>query len=302
MAAGDSDKRGFSGLEDLISDVSKEIIMPIEKPAANSVQSNTQGISNTTQQPGLQTSSIPETTDGGKNNIPGSLWILAIFAAFVIFVNVNSNDKSQDFAAYTPSNVEASTPTSNADVPMQDAAESPEVINNNSNSEEKPPIGTDLVFSNNQIRYCLSEEIRLEAIKGAVNSYSQYEVDNLNVAIQDYNSRCGHFRYRQGALENVRREVNLEHSSLLIEGLNRLKTWSDAVAPSASQTSELNPTTAQPQADTQPEKLPESAEDSNLNEVSSDGQSSIVSACSAERSLGADAYFKCLNEQTNMVN
>ncbi|EEF24080.1 conserved hypothetical protein, partial [Ricinus communis] len=92
-------------------------------------------------------------------------------------------------------------------------------------TEEKPPVGYDLVFSYNQIRYCLSEDIRLGAIKNALDHYSENEVDRFNAEIADYNNRCSHFRYHSGALESVRAEVNPLHDALVAEGLERLYFW-----------------------------------------------------------------------------
>lgn len=108
--------------------------------------------------------------------------------------------------------------------------------------ESKPPVGQDLVFSTAQIRYCLAEDIRMEGAKSALNNYSDSDVDRFNAMVADYNSRCGSFRYRSGALESARREIEQYRSQLQSEGRSRfarsstglLSTPSVAVVPPVS--------------------------------------------------------------------
>ena len=87
--------------------------------------------------------------------------------------------------------------------------------------EDKPPVGTNYVLSISQIRYCLSDQIRLEAAKGVLNSYVKSDVDRFNAMIADYNSRCGEFRYSRGSLESARFEVEQNRKVLETEGRSR---------------------------------------------------------------------------------
>ena len=81
-------------------------------------------------------------------------------------------------------------------------------------SESKPSVGRNNVLSTAQIRYCLAEKIRLDAADTVLNNYSDSDVDRFNRYVNDYNSRCGEFRYRQGALESARRDVEPYRSKL----------------------------------------------------------------------------------------
>jgi hypothetical protein len=77
------------------------------------------------------------------------------------------------------------------------------------------------VLSSAQIRYCLSEKIRLEGAHSVLNTYSQTNqtgVDRFNAMVDDYNSRCGSFRYRTGTLETVRAEVQAKKLQLQSDG------------------------------------------------------------------------------------
>ena len=88
-------------------------------------------------------------------------------------------------------------------------------------AEDKPPIGSSLVLSTAQIRYCLAEDIRVEAAKAVVNSNSDGDVERFNAMVADYNSRCGSFRYRSGTLESARRDIEPYRSQFQSEGRSR---------------------------------------------------------------------------------
>lgn len=88
-------------------------------------------------------------------------------------------------------------------------------------TEEKPPVGTGLVFTDAQVRYCLAESIRIEGARSIASGWSQPEVDSFNKIVADYNSRCSNFSYHSGALESARREVELSRKELQSEGRSR---------------------------------------------------------------------------------
>jgi peptidoglycan hydrolase-like protein with peptidoglycan-binding domain len=71
------------------------------------------------------------------------------------------------------------------------------------------------------MRYCLAEDIRMESAKSALNNYIDSDVDRFNAMVADYNSRCGSFRYRSGALESARRDIEPYRSQLQSEGRSR---------------------------------------------------------------------------------
>jgi TonB family protein len=85
--------------------------------------------------------------------------------------------------------------------------------------EEIPPGGADnLMFSDAAIRYCLAQIIRIDAIRSLVDRYERGQVDYFNGLVADYNNRCAHYRYMEGARESARAIVEP----------NRTKIESDA--------------------------------------------------------------------------
>jgi hypothetical protein len=89
------------------------------------------------------------------------------------------------------------------------------------NAERVPPIGKGFVLDMAQMRYCLSEDIRLTAWQERVNRNSKTAVDSFNSAVNDYNARCGNFSYRTGSLESVRAEVEKHRDMLARQGFDR---------------------------------------------------------------------------------
>jgi hypothetical protein len=88
-------------------------------------------------------------------------------------------------------------------------------------AEVRPPIGTNLLFNAGQIRYCLSENIRIDAWRASVDEASKSSVDAFNAAIVDYNQRCSSFRYEEGAFSAVQSQVEANRATLGQEGAAR---------------------------------------------------------------------------------
>jgi hypothetical protein len=98
--------------------------------------------------------------------------------------------------------------------------------------EERPPIGQEVLLNTNQIRYCLFEKVRLGALDDVVDKYSRLEVDGYNEMVRDFNSRCGSFRYRKGAIEPVRAEVEVYRRRLEAEAHLRISRWRSSLPES----------------------------------------------------------------------
>jgi peptidoglycan hydrolase-like protein with peptidoglycan-binding domain len=90
-------------------------------------------------------------------------------------------------------------------------------------NESRPPVGQDRVLSRDQLRYCLAESARIDAMEKIVNEYNQADIDTFNRYVNDYNSRCANFRYRESVLESVQREIDAARPRLGQEGRARLR-------------------------------------------------------------------------------
>lgn len=237
MASNDNDKKGFGGFSDLVSDISKDVVAQKNKEQNQAPKNDSEtktGQNVPKEQPRQSTTQMHQSSPSGKGGAPG--WVWAIISILVIIGLANISEKKSE-VPYTD-NIQSNDPyvpdnvTSESAVADQPTQSSLATDVDSSSDEDMPPIGTGISFTANQIRYCVSEDIRLGAIKEALDSYSQYEIDRFNNSVNDYNNRCGQFRYRPGVLERVRNEVSAKRSAIVIEGLNRLDSWRAKIVPS----------------------------------------------------------------------
>lgn len=227
--------KGFAGLSSLVSDVDTPPPAPKTESAGATTSTGRSASAAAQPQPQQptqrQTYQEPPQPSSGSS---GGKWILGIAAVVGLLWLIGQSNKptSSSAPAYSPP---AQSAAPSYSPPAQPQA--PSVP-----QESKPPVGQDLVFSTAQIRYCLAEDIRMEGAKAALNNYSDSDVDRFNAMVADYNSRCGSFRYRSGALESARRDVEPYRSQLQAEGRSRF-----ARSPSTGSLSA--PAPARPAAD-----------------------------------------------------
>jgi hypothetical protein len=206
IAKGVSKARGFAGLRELAAPVSSEV--PLSTPKAPDVRADP---SERQRAPAPERSSLPQEQGPyqgprGRKSIleyRGKLIVGGLAVAVVIWVVADQGSNSSN------------TPVTSAATYTQASP--------GSLVEARPPVGTDLVLSSAQIRYCLSEKIRLEGAQNVVDTHSQPNVDRFNSMVNDYNSRCGSFRYQAGTLKAVRGQVEANQSQLQSEGAARFR-------------------------------------------------------------------------------
>ena len=296
--AGDNDKKGFGGFDDLLSDVTNEVNTPVIKPldpVATPTHSST--TLHQTQEPSPVP--IPQSSpEKGNGAVVG--WF--IFGIFVVIILVARSGVVQDASTSTPNYQQTYTPPNEQTTATQSsniapATESdPEHVNI---IEELPPAGNGLVLNNNQIRYCFAENIRLNTIKNALDRYSQFEVDKYNAEVGDLNSRCTSFRYMGGAVENVQTGEKSRHAAHVVEAMQRLDSWRGPTPAreTVSNEAQFGQNILSPESQIQTSQEAKQRKTS-LRDLSQEERSSIESACSSDKFLnGPAAYNTCLNNQ-----
>lgn len=269
--------KGFAGLSSLVSDVdTTPPPAPKIEPAAAAP-----GAGRPAPQPAQplpsQRQTYQEPAQPPSSGSSGGKWVLGIAAVIGVLWLIGQSNKSttSPAPAYSPP---AQTATPSYSPPTEPQAQSRP-------QESMPPAGQDLVFSTAQIRYCLAEDIRMEGAKSALNNYIDSDVDRFNAMVADYNSRCGSFRYRSGALESARRDVEPYRSQLQAEGGKRF-----ARSPSTGSLSEPAPSPAAPDATVQAvqQKLNELGYSAGTPDgLSGRGTRSAVIAFQQDRGLAA---------------
>ena len=206
--------KGFAGLSSLVSEVDTTPPPAAkEEPAASAPSTERPAPQAAQPQPSQPHQTYQEPAQPSSSGTSGGKWVLGIAAVIGVLWLIGQSDKSptSPAPAYSPP---AQTATPSYSPPAEPQAPSRP-------QESMPPVGQDLVFSAAQIRYCLAENIRMEGAKSAFNNYIDSDVDRFNAMVADYNSRCGSFRYRNGALESARRDVEPYRSQLQAEGRSR---------------------------------------------------------------------------------
>ena len=239
MAGGENDKKeegkGFAGLSSLVSDVDttpppaakKE---PAAAPNAPRPAPQPAQLQPQPQPSQRQTYQEPPQPSSGSS---GGKWVLGIAAVIGVFWLIGQADKPTTSSAPSYSPPTQSTAPSYTPPPQPQAPSRP--------VETKPPVGQDLVLSREQIRYCLAEDIRLNATKSAVNNYIDADVDRFNAMVADYNSRCSSFRYHtnnrgRNDLNSAQRDIEPYRSQLQSEGRSRFARSSTSTGALPPQT------------------------------------------------------------------
>lgn len=93
----------------------------------------------------------------------------------------------------------------------------------NSTIEMMPPIGQGVLLNRSQVRYCIFQGERLDAMRSI--AVTDYQVDRFNILIEDYNSRCSEFRYTSGVLSSVRREASERSAELIADARRIVASW-----------------------------------------------------------------------------
>ncbi len=233
----DKDKKGFSGLSDLASEVSgvDEPIKPEPKaeakPSTPKPPPQPQREKDTPEPERKSKRSPPpvETVTSGTNTGgSGGKWILGIIGvAFVIWL-INNEGQNNRTSSYNP----PSTPQSYG-YPQSSpapAVRAPSSAQNAGLQYTKPSVGTNNVLSVAQIRWCIREGIRIEAMRSVIDSNA--EVGKFNRIVDDYNSRCGSYRYRQGSQSRAERDVESYRSQIVAEAIREARKLSGSYQPS----------------------------------------------------------------------
>lgn len=217
--------KGFAGLSDLVSDVANEVeavLTPEVRPPPKNTPPPTPVPPPPTQQqpqaptpvqaPPAQEAPSPQPSSNTQpQNSGGFGWLWAVFIGFIVIIFLSSNSGTSNNNAPV-----ASSPTPSV------VATTPPVV---AWQEEKPPEGKGRTFSSNEIRYCKSESIRVDAMQAALNEKSSEEIRRFNRVVSDYNGRCADYKYRNGTLEPVIAEIERNRSRLADQGRSRVFEW-----------------------------------------------------------------------------
>lgn len=87
----------------------------------------------------------------------------------------------------------------------------------------RPSEGRDNVLSIPEIRYCIANGIKIDAIRTRLdssNSTKNSQIDRLNVIVKEHNARCGSYQYRIGDDTTAASQVEQESQNIKQAALN----------------------------------------------------------------------------------
>ena len=235
----DKDKKGFSGLSDLASKVGgiDEPIKPLPKAEAKPStpkQTPQPQREAAPSEPVRKTTSSPppiETVSSGKSGGgSGGKWILGIIGVVFVIWLINNLGQTNKKPSYTP-------PSSSQSYSYPQSTPAPAVQTPSSNQitglqYTKPSVGTNNVLSVPEICWCIREGIRIEAMRDVIDTNEG--IDEFNRIVNDYNSRCGSYRYRQGSQSRAERDVEPYRSQIVEEAIREARQLGSRSYPSVS--------------------------------------------------------------------
>lgn len=196
----DKPKKGFAGLKSMVSVV--DVPEPQIKESAPTADDTTTARRGSP----LEFHLPPTSSEPPFWKKPWFKWTAGIIILLIVIATFS--DKKEVSPGYSPSGNSGTTSTYT------------------SSYEEMPPIGTGLTLTSDQIRYCLSEKIRIEGWETNVNTYSDVSVNTFNNAVENFNMRCSSYRYKNYAMESVSSQVEARRAELYAEGLRKAALYS----------------------------------------------------------------------------
>ncbi len=142
-------------------------------------------------------------------------WLIygGIAAVIGFFVISDELDRPTSRTSYQPTTTyQPSTPRQTTTSPSSTTS-----------AETRPPVGQGLALNRAQVRYCVFQGERLEAMRSLTTT--NYQISQFNALIDDYNSRCSNYRYTSGVLSSVRREAQGKTAEFTADARRIVASW-----------------------------------------------------------------------------
>ena len=245
---------GFSGLKSLLPDVEVEVARAQQERARHGLAAKAEKSASAPASSSARRTEQPRTVDLPEisNNASRIFWVAAVVASIAgigIWLGSTSTPTNPPQALVTPAPEPTPPPISPPVVPKppspkpkkesgvgdltppktprstprEEVKPAPPPAPPALPAEQKPPVGRDLGLNRNQVRYCVFEKARLNAMSEELNRYSDRQVDLFNDHIDDYNIRCGSFRYYRRDMEVASSEADSYRDILRRQAIYRLR-------------------------------------------------------------------------------
>ncbi len=147
-----------------------------------------------------------------SNGSEPGFWILMILV--LVGLGAIANDLLTDNRK--PAEKVTSSVQSEGDRPfgVVDTAPSTGALNRNTGPKyQKPSVGNERLLSAAEIRWCVRESIRLDAMRDVVNTNEA--IETFNQVVSDFNIRCGRYRYQSADRELAEHDVGIVRGEIV---------------------------------------------------------------------------------------
>jgi hypothetical protein len=245
------DKKGFSGLSDLVSkvDLSDEPQKRTNKIASSPPQppqatpSQQKDAPPKSQAPSANSTSPIEAVPSGSGSAGKSV-LVGIGACFVLWLAVNGGQSNRTYSPPPAQKTQSYSAPQSSPAPAV-APTPPRVPQSSGLQYTKPSVGTNNLLSRPEIQWCIRESIRIDAMRNLIDTNAG--IDAFNRIVNDYNSRCGSYRYREGTLSQAERSVAPYLSQIVAEAAREAKQLGNSYQPSSPSVSSIPSTSSAPE-------------------------------------------------------
>jgi TonB family protein len=114
--------------------------------------------------------------------------------------------------------------------------------------EEPPPAGRGQLLTEAQLRYCLAESVRIDAVRSVLDKREPGGVEAFNQRVADFNGRCGGYRYVPDAMFYAQRDVDEHRARLAAEAQQAYRAGVEARKARRAEAAVRPTTKPQPEA------------------------------------------------------
>ncbi|WP_336146861.1 peptidoglycan-binding domain-containing protein, partial [Alteromonas macleodii] len=208
-------KKGFSGLSGLASDVGDTIKAEQSKLKSGAGEEKVNKASGSghasNQTRTVEPTKKVEVSTSDERSGHKKYFIIVAVIALLLWIVTQSNNRNTTSPKPLPKSSSQPVPDSRpTSVPTQ-------------LSYTKPSVGTNNILNVSEIRWCIREGIRIDAMRNVFSSNSG--IDKFNSLVNDYNSRCGSYRYRSGSQTRAERDVAPHKLEIQEEAKREARTY-----------------------------------------------------------------------------
>lgn len=243
-------KKGFSGLSDLVSEVDlsdepqKQTNKIETSPPSQATPPQQKDAPPKSQTPRAGTRSAEAAPSGNGGSGSAGKWVLiGVGVCFVLWLAASGDQSNKQYSPPPAQKTQSYSAPQSSPTPAV-APTPPRVPQNSGLQYTKPSVGTNNLLSVPEMQWCIRENIRIDAMRNFIDTNAG--IDAFNRIVNDYNSRCGSYRYREGTKSQAERSVELYRNQIVAEAVHETKQLGRPYQPPASSVSPAPSTSSTP--------------------------------------------------------